>query len=538
MAPTDTSGGTTPHASRRAVRHGILRRTIAALAAAMAIFVGAALVAYRSAVDYARAMDESDVETALQHALDDVVALVVDEETAQRGFALSGDPVLLEPYEASVERLPGALQRLEVALDAAGESARWPPLRDAALERRAFGERAIADFRAGRTEEVRARMASDGGRRLTERVRVLAEELEQRRAERRHEARARAGDARSRTGLALVAAFAVTLVLGLFAIVAVRRDLHALERAARALEDGERRFRSIAETSSDLVRLHGRDFSVLYASPSSLELLGYTPDEMLALGRGALDAGPDDAERFERIVGEALDRMEAPPPLVHRCRTKDGAIRFFETRVEPIVDGDGSIRRFQSASRDVTDRVERERELEEEASALRTQSTEDELTGLLNRRGLNARAHALLRTAREAGSPVAVFFCDLDGLKAINDELGHAEGDRAIRDAAAILREVARTTDLVARIGGDELVVVGMAGKGSDPLEGFRARIEARIARHGEEEKRKYRLAMSIGSATWPSDGSRSLDAVLAEADAAMYRVKTTRRPPPAGAPR
>ncbi|MDQ3037805.1 MAG: sensor domain-containing diguanylate cyclase, partial [Myxococcota bacterium] len=341
--------------------------------------------------------------------------------------------------------------------------------------------------------------------------------------------------ARARTGIALGFGGVLTLLIALSALLNVRRDLHAMDAAARALAKGEQRFRMLAESASDLIRVHDRGGALTYVSPSAHRLLGYTPEEMLEMEPDALLPGEERA-RMREAVDRVLTRDEPSPPLVHRLLHEDGSVRWFETRIEPISDEDGALRRYHSASRDVTARVENDHaireqqaELAREAEQLREISHRDELTGLLNRRGLLELGARVLPAARDAGRTAVAYFADLDGLKEINDRLGHDEGDRAIVDAAEILRDAARGADLLARLGGDELVVLSVV-RDASAASAYHDRIEERVARHNAGAQRPYRLSMSVGLATAAPDGEvRSLEDLIADADAAMYERKKSR---------
>ncbi len=154
----------------------------------------------------------------------------------------------------------------------------------------------------------------------------------------------------------------------------------------------------------------------------------------------------------------------------------------------------------------------------------------DELTGLRNLRGFRVLAEEDLRAARRRLADSAVAFVDLDGLKSINDAYGHAEGDLAIRGMAAVLQATFREGDLVARIGGDEFAVL-LRDVGADlSFEVLRARLTAQLDRYNRESVRPYRLEGSVGFAHRTAEQGTSLEAVIAEADAAMYREKAARK--------
>jgi diguanylate cyclase (GGDEF)-like protein len=154
-------------------------------------------------------------------------------------------------------------------------------------------------------------------------------------------------------------------------------------------------------------------------------------------------------------------------------------------------------------------------------------SATDDLTGALNRRGFMEAAGAQLLAGAEAGRKPAVFFIDLNGLKQINDTMGHAEGDRALVDTFTLLRSAFRTSDVVARLGGDEFVVlVADAEAISSEL---RHRLEAAVDDFNAICGREYRLSMSVGIAEYDPTHHSSLRSLLDEADKRMYEAKAVR---------
>jgi diguanylate cyclase (GGDEF)-like protein len=151
-------------------------------------------------------------------------------------------------------------------------------------------------------------------------------------------------------------------------------------------------------------------------------------------------------------------------------------------------------------------------------------ATTDGLTSLPNARSLFLHLDAELARARRENHPLSVLVCDLDGFKQVNDQYGHLEGNRVLRRMGEALRENCREYDYVARMGGDEFVVV-LSG---DSRIAVQARMEmfGSLARAvGREVVGKEMLSMSIGHACFPEDGSDT-EQLLAEADRRMYKVK------------
>jgi two-component system cell cycle response regulator len=158
-------------------------------------------------------------------------------------------------------------------------------------------------------------------------------------------------------------------------------------------------------------------------------------------------------------------------------------------------------------------------------AALQSESLMDELTKLYNRRGFMALARSHLKLAERTRAQFALVFVDLDQMKQINDTLGHLEGDRALVETAALLSESVRQSDIVARLGGDEFVLLlTTAEKGSE--EGIRRRLQEQLDACNSQPGRRYSLSFSVGVVTAGFDRWPTLEDLLAEADALMYRQK------------
>jgi len=160
---------------------------------------------------------------------------------------------------------------------------------------------------------------------------------------------------------------------------------------------------------------------------------------------------------------------------------------------------------------------------------LKRLSSRDELTGLLNRRGILEQGEILVQSARRSRSRIGVVLCDLDGLKAINDAHGHAEGDLAIQCLARALEDGFRQSDVVGRLGGDEFIVITVLGaEGS--LQGAIDRVRHALVRRSTEAGKLWRARTSAGWMAWePWDGSTLAEAMV-RADDLLYRDKRERK--------
>jgi diguanylate cyclase (GGDEF)-like protein len=165
--------------------------------------------------------------------------------------------------------------------------------------------------------------------------------------------------------------------------------------------------------------------------------------------------------------------------------------------------------------------------LEEELLSL---SISDSLTGLHNRRGFLSLAGQQLKLSDRNKRGVRLYFADLDGLKWINDTLGHEEGDKSLIEAASVFRETFRASDIIARMGGDEFAILAIDPENSSNPEMLLGRLQSQIDRHNSQENRNYRLSISIGYALYDPASPCSLDELMARADTLMYEQKRSKK--------
>jgi len=295
-------------------------------------------------------------------------------------------------------------------------------------------------------------------------------------------------------------------------VLAIGRDITEQHRAQRALADSERRFRQLAEHASDVVfrfQLHPEP-NFDYMSPSVETVIGYPPEELSDMGT-FLEVLHDEDGDFLRgvLAGEPIpDRYDL------RFRRPDGSTVIGEMQVTLLRGG------LLGVGRDVTE----VRELQAKLAAL---ALRDPLTGLANRRLLDeVLALALSRTDR-SGRPLAVALLDLDGFKEVNDTYGHEAGDAVLVETGRRLSISVRDADVVARVGGDEFVVVHEAAGEDAPV---------LVERLAEVLSAPFDIGGGVSVHCSASIGVVDTDAVgrdpvvlLAAADAAMYERKPGR---------
>jgi diguanylate cyclase (GGDEF)-like protein len=172
----------------------------------------------------------------------------------------------------------------------------------------------------------------------------------------------------------------------------------------------------------------------------------------------------------------------------------------------------------QGIARDISERKQRE-------TALRNISLRDPLTGVYNRRGAIALADQQLKVAQRLGNTMLLLYADLNHLKEINDTHGHSVGDAALIEFAEVLQETFRESDIIARMGGDEFVVLAMESSGATE-ETLRERLVERLNARNKSGVHTYPLSVSMGVARFDPYASLTFEELVREADKRMYSDK------------
>jgi len=184
----------------------------------------------------------------------------------------------------------------------------------------------------------------------------------------------------------------------------------------------------------------------------------------------------------------------------------------------------GKLVRMEIAT-DITERKKMEQKLQE-------MTITDDLTGLLNRRGFFTLAEQQCKLSDRAGMQIYLLYIDLDGFKTINDELGHEAGDQALIDTANVLRKTFRESDIIARIGGDEFVVL-LADPSEPDIENIVIRhVTKNLEIHNEQSGRNFVLMFSMGVANYNPERPCAVSELLTQADELMYEDKKRNKSP------
>ncbi|MFM2289913.1 MAG: hypothetical protein RL684_3056 [Pseudomonadota bacterium] len=298
-------------------------------------------------------------------------------------------------------------------------------------------------------------------------------------------------------------------------------DVSERKRNEEAREEAESRYHSIFEHALEGIFHSTPEGHFTTANPAMARMLGFESPEALMREVGGIagqlyvePARRDDFRREIEANGQVIG-------FEFQAFRRNGEVIWVSVNAYVRRDAQGKVQFYEGSAEDITSRRLYQAQIERQANF-------DALTGLANRTLLNARLHRSIEEAQRDGGQIAVAFIDLDQFKFINDTFGHELGDRLLQTMADRLRASVRGSDLVARQGGDEFVLL-LAGYRPGDLAGLVQRVHAAVAQPWKAGGRDFHVSSSIGVAVYPADGDNA-DVLLRNADAAMYKAKENGR--------
>jgi diguanylate cyclase (GGDEF)-like protein/PAS domain S-box-containing protein len=287
----------------------------------------------------------------------------------------------------------------------------------------------------------------------------------------------------------------------------------SLERSQMALATSEARFRDVVEATSDWVWEIDARLNLTYLSERFESVTGLQREAWIGLSMDNL------LQTDEGTVSQWFAIPDRKPGISIQCRFRDqqGRERVTRLSAREMVGGG-----FRGTATDVTDEVEARRKIE-------FLSRHDALTGLPNRVRLQEFLEGTLQTVSMAGPPLVLLSLDLDRFKPVNDLLGHAAGDQVLNEVSGRLAECVRHGDLVARVGGDEFVLILTDAQSADDVETLCRRLIEAIETPVLIDEQEIFISASIGIAMAPTDATQAPE-LLRYADIALYEAKASGR--------
>ena len=300
-------------------------------------------------------------------------------------------------------------------------------------------------------------------------------------------------------------------------IVGRLSDITVRKKVEMELREAEQRYRTLFEQAADPVMLVDAETgAVVEFSDIAHMTLGYDREHFARRKISELEAPLSSGEAGrvkERLLAEGLFSYDT------RYRASDGLLR--DVRVSSRSVTLNGRRYIQSIWRDITE----QKRAEESIQAL---SLVDDLTGLYNRRGFVTLAEQQFKIAARMRKKMYLIFLDVDCMKRVNDTQGHREGDQLLVEAASAIRQAFRNSDIAARIGGDEFVVLVLEAEQLNPAM-LRSRLDGKVAVKNAGG-RNPALSLSVGIVAFSPEEPAGLEELLHQADQAMYGEKRAKR--------
>lgn len=258
------------------------------------------------------------------------------------------------------------------------------------------------------------------------------------------------------------------------------------------------------------------DQPLVHVNPAFERMTGYSANEITGRNCRFLQGEDRDQPEIDRL--RAATQSGSPARVLLRNYRKDGTLFWNDLQISPVRDKSGVVTHFIGIQNDVTEIKNYQAELEHRAN-------HDTLTGIANRNLLNDRLERAILFARRLRQKVAVLFLDLDRFKIVNDSLGHESGDALLKIVAERLKNCVRQGDTVARIGGDEFVVLLSELEMATDAARIAQKVIDSLAEPITILSNNLSASASIGISIYPDDG-QDAESLLKNADVAMYRAK------------
>ncbi|SEA79831.1 PAS domain S-box-containing protein/diguanylate cyclase (GGDEF) domain-containing protein [Desulfuromusa kysingii] len=307
-------------------------------------------------------------------------------------------------------------------------------------------------------------------------------------------------------------------------LYSIIHDISKRKKAEQELEERNKFLQSVIDGVSDPMMVIGLDYQILQLNESARKQQPEEPNSHLTCHQlSHASQVPCTGDNHPCPLVE-VQETGGSVTMIHQHVTSQGK-RIYELCASPLFDAKGEIYAIIEVARDITERLHIEELLNENEKRLHHLAHHDSLTDLPNRLLFDDRLKQALSKSRRSGRQIALFFLDLDHLKCINDNLGHSYGDLLLIDVAKRLRACVRESDTVARMGGDEFLVLLEDIESIEMVATMAERICDSLTHELVKGEFKQKISVSIGISIYPDD-AKSGPEMMKNADLAMYRVK------------
>ena len=301
-------------------------------------------------------------------------------------------------------------------------------------------------------------------------------------------------------------------------MLGVTRDISARKQAEETLTRSEERYRTILENMHDSYIEVDLTGNFTFVNDATCRNLGYSMEELIGHNFSIIASGQEEVKAIFEAYNKVYKTGEPYTGFAFKAIRKDGSAGYAEISISLIKNAQGRLIGFRGVGRDVTERKQLEQKLEEMA-------THDFLTGLPNRVLLLDRFDIVAALAHRNKARLAVMSLDLDNFKSINDTLGHDIGDQVLKAVSKRFTGIIRASDTVARVGGDEFILVMLETKHMEDTTAIAQKMLDSFKEPFSIHGHQLYLSSSIGIAIYPED-AEDMETLIKKSDAAMYYSK------------
>ena len=291
------------------------------------------------------------------------------------------------------------------------------------------------------------------------------------------------------------------------------------ERAVQELKESEEKLKLLSqavEQMHEMVQITDVDGNIMYVNPAATHNTQYEENELIGKSNRMLKSGEHSKKFYEHLWQTVLNGKTYQNTLINK--RKDGSLYYDEKTISPIKDENGKVRYFVSTSRDITQRVALEKELQKLA-------TKDALTGIYNRYKMTLLIENEIKRAKRYDASFSLLMLDIDKFKNVNDTYGHDVGDYVLQELSRIVLKTIRKTDSFGRWGGEEFMLLAPHTNAEQAVE-LAQKIRKNIEEHPFEHVEK--ITVSIGVTQYINDEKET--SLLKRVDQALYEAKANGR--------